>query len=74
MTSVAIDLETERQLATLARLTGKAEPDVLRDAVAAYLEDLEDARAADAVLDRLDAGEEKTLSMDELERRLGLDG
>ena len=74
MKRIELDRETEKDLKALAILTGKAEPDVLRDAVAVYLEDVRDAREADAVLDRIEAGEEQALSMDELERRLGLDG
>lgn len=74
MTSIILDNETENDLKALAGLTGKSEPEVLRDAVAAYLEDLEDAREADKVLDRIEAGTEDTLSLGELERRLDLDG
>jgi predicted DNA-binding protein len=74
MANILIDQETERGLKALAGLTGKSEPDLLREAVATYLEDLKDARDADHVLDRIEAGEEGTLSLDELERRLDLDG
>lgn len=74
MTSIVVDQETERGLKDLAGLTGKSEPDLLREAVAAYVEDVKDARDADRVLDRIEAGTEKTLSLNELDRRLDLDG
>ncbi|MEA3278578.1 MAG: CopG family transcriptional regulator [Pseudomonadota bacterium] len=74
MTTIVVDHETEKGLKTLADLTGKSEPDILREAVTAYLEDLQDAREADRVLDRIEAGEEGTLTLEEMERRLDLDG
>jgi RHH-type rel operon transcriptional repressor/antitoxin RelB len=74
MTNIILDQETEKGLKALAGLTGKSEPEVLRAAVAAYLEDLEEVGDADRILDRIEAGSEDTLSLDELDRRLDLDG
>jgi predicted DNA-binding protein len=37
-----------------------------------YLEDAEDARLADAVLDCIERGEEGVVALDTLEKRLGL--
>jgi predicted DNA-binding protein len=42
--------------------------------VAAYVEELEDAGEADRILDRIQAGTEQSLTLDELDRRLELDG
>lgn len=73
MHTTHLDPTTAADLRTLAHLTGRREPDLLREAVAAYLQDIEDAQAADAILDRIEAGDERTLTLDELDRRLGLD-
>jgi predicted DNA-binding protein len=66
------DPTTAANLHTLARLTGRPKSDLLHAAVAANLKDIEDARAADAMLDRIEAGEEGTLTLDDLDQRLGL--
>jgi predicted DNA-binding protein len=39
-----------------------------------YLEDMEDIRDAEVVLQRIARGQEGTISLDELERRLDLSG
>ncbi len=73
MTSDHLDPATVDGLARLVRLTGRPAPDLLREAVLALLEDIEDARAGDTVLDRIDAGEERIMTLDELDRFLALD-
>lgn len=74
MPTAELDARTATDLRTLARLTGRPETELLREAVAAYREEIEDARGADEVLDRVESGEEATLTLDELDRRLGLGG
>jgi predicted DNA-binding protein len=70
-----IDPATAANLHTLASLTGRPEPELLRAAVAAYLEDFEDLRAAAESLRELEAGA-KPLSLRELDEYLnrGVDG
>jgi predicted DNA-binding protein len=65
MTSVVLEHEAERGLRTLAALTGRSEPEVLREAIMRYLEDIEDAREAEAVYRRIQAGEETVIGLDE---------
>ena len=60
---------TAADLRTLAHLTGRPEPDLLREAVAAYLEDIEDVRAAEASIRELEAGA-KPLTLAELDEYL----
>lgn len=67
MHAIHLDPATAADLRTLAHLTGRREPDLLRETVAAYLHDLEDIQAAGESLRALDAGA-KTLTLPELDR------
>ncbi|MEF8794742.1 type II toxin-antitoxin system RelB family antitoxin [Thiohalorhabdus sp.] len=68
-----LDDRLEAELMRLAKETGKDPGELLNQAVLAYLEDLEDIRDAEAVLERVRAGEEAVRSPEEVKRRLGLD-
>ena len=57
-----LDDRLEAELLRLAQEAGKDPGDLLNQAVLAYLEDLEDVRDAEAVLDRVRAGEEEVHS------------
>ena len=65
MPTLALDHDTEQGLATLAALTGRSTQDLLRDAVLRYVEDIEDAREAEAVYQRIQSGDEKVISLEE---------
>jgi predicted DNA-binding protein len=65
MTSILLDSDTERGLKTLAHLTGRSAPDLLHEAVISYLDDIQDAREAEAVYRRIEAGEEGVISLEE---------
>ena len=64
-----LDPATAADLRTLAAMTGRSEPELLRAAVAAYLEDLEDIRAAEESLKEVEAGA-KPLTLSELDEYL----
>lgn len=68
-----LDDRLEAELMQLAKETGKNPGDLLNQAVLAYLEDLEDIRDAEAVLERVRTGAEAVRSPEEVKRRLGLD-
>ncbi|EGV17742.1 type II toxin-antitoxin system RelB family antitoxin [Thiocapsa marina] len=51
-----LDSTTTARLHALARLTGRPESDLLREAVTAYLEDLEDIRATEESLREIESG------------------
>ncbi len=68
MLGVRIEKELEAKLDSLARKTGRTKSYYVREAVRQYLEDREDYLKALAVLER----NEPTITLDELERRLGL--
>lgn len=74
MHSIQFDPRTERELDRLAGKTGRSADDLIAEAVREFLEEQGDIAAADAAYDRYLAGEEKTVSLDELGRRLGLEG
>jgi len=74
MHSIQFDPRTERELDRLAGKTGRSADDLIAEAVREFLEEQSDMAAADEAYDRYLAGEEKTVSLDELGRRLGLEG
>ena len=62
-----------KRLAEAARRLGAAERDLVRESIEAMLDELEDIQIAEARHADLVAGKSKTVSMEELGRRLGLD-
>ena len=73
VTSILLDLETEKRLEHLALATGRTKAYYLRQLVEGGLEDLEDFYLADATLERIRKGEEKTHSAAQVRADLGLD-
>ncbi len=67
-----LDPTTAARLHALATLTGRPESDILRDAVTAYLEDLEDIRAAEESLREIENGA-APLTLTELDAYLARD-
>jgi RHH-type rel operon transcriptional repressor/antitoxin RelB len=70
MLGVRLDKKLEAKLDKLARQTGRSKSYYAREAIKQFLEDREDYLRGIAVLER----REPTISLDELERRLGLEG
>lgn len=62
-----------QRLDTLARRTGRTKTFYIREAILEHLDDLEDIYFADKALERIRSGEEKVSSLNEVERRLGLE-
>jgi|HubBroStandDraft_1064217.scaffolds.fasta_scaffold2815368_1 predicted transcriptional regulator len=69
MISVDLDPEVERELATVARETGKAESAIMNSALRGFFEDREDYLEGIASLHRKEA----RVKFEQLERELGLD-
>lgn len=67
MLGIRLDAELEKKLDSLARETGRSKSYYAREAIRQYLEDREDYLKGIAILER----REPTLTLDELERRLG---
>ena len=72
MLSVRLPEDIEKRLDALANATGRSKSYYVRAAVMAKLEDMEEIYMAEAVMERLASGEEKTYPLAELERELSL--
>jgi RHH-type transcriptional regulator, rel operon repressor / antitoxin RelB len=68
MLGVRLEPELEAKLERLAKKTGRSKSYYAREAIRRFLEDREDYLLGIAVLER----NEPTISLDELERRLGM--
>jgi len=68
MLGIRLEPDLERRLARLARKTGRSKSYYARQAIRQFLEDREDYLLGMAVLE----ANEPSISLDELERRLGL--
>lgn len=72
-TSIRLDPETERRLDTLAARTGRTKAFYLREAIAGYLDDMEDVYLAEKELKAVREGRARTYSLGEMKRELGLE-
>ena len=72
-TAVRLPDELYDRLQSLANRTGRTATFYIREAVEEHVQDLEDLYLAEDVLKRRAAGDNKTTSLDELSKRLGLD-
>ena len=68
MLGIRLEPELEQKLESLARETGRSKSYYAREAIRQFLEDREDYLKGLAALER----REPTITLDELERRLGL--
>jgi RHH-type rel operon transcriptional repressor/antitoxin RelB len=62
----------ERQLTREAKRVGRTKTAIARDALASWLDEQEDIRLAEERFKRLEAGKSHTVTLEEVERRLGL--
>jgi RHH-type rel operon transcriptional repressor/antitoxin RelB len=69
MLGIRLEPELEEKLDSLAKQTGRSKSYYAREAIRQYLEDREDYLKGIAALER----REPTITLEELERRLGLD-
>jgi len=71
----AIRLEDDiyTRLQDLASKTGRTATFYMREAIETHLEDLEDIYLAEQTLDQVKSGKQRTFSLDEVERELGLE-
>ncbi|OBX05794.1 CopG family transcriptional regulator [Gallibacterium genomosp. 3] len=72
--TVRLPDELQQRLDHLARETGRAKSFYIKQALEAYLEDLEDLLLANATLERVRSGKEKTYTLKDIENELNLDG
>jgi len=69
MLGIRLEPELEEKLESLAKETGRSKSYYAREAIRQYLEDREDYLKGIAALER----REPTITLEELERRLGLE-
>jgi RHH-type rel operon transcriptional repressor/antitoxin RelB len=72
MLAIRLPADIEKRLDDLAKKTGRTKTFYARQAILEHLEDLEDMYLAQAVIERIDAGQEQVFSLDEVEKELGL--
>jgi RHH-type rel operon transcriptional repressor/antitoxin RelB len=72
-TSIRLKPDVEYRLNALASRTGRTKAYYLREIIERGLEDIEDYYLAAEVSERVRRGEEKTYSLEEVVRELGLD-
>jgi len=72
-TSVRLPEGTEKRLTALADKTGRSKAFYIREAILSYIDDLEDAYLAEKIVERVHKGKERTYTLAEVERDLGLE-
>ena len=73
MLAIRLPAELEERLDTLAYRTGRTKTFYAREAIAKYIDDLEDLYLADAELTRVRAGRSKTQSLAQVMKAHGLE-
>ena len=72
MLALRLPEEIENRLMALAKKTGRTKSFYAREAILAHLDDLEDTYLGEQILDRIHQGKERTYTLNEVERELGL--
>ena len=72
MLALRLPEDIEKRLEALAKRTGRSKSFYAREAILEHLDDLEAAHLSDEILQRVDSGQEKTYTLDEMEKELGL--
>lgn len=72
--SIRLPKDIEGRLNTLAKRTGRSKTYYVTEAITEHLQDLEDAYLAEREIAAVQAGKSKTVSLDSLMRRYGVEG
>jgi RHH-type rel operon transcriptional repressor/antitoxin RelB len=73
MLAIRLPDEIEKRLDALARRTGRTKTFYAREAIVEHLDDLEDLYLAEEALARLRRGEEKTIPLEDVLSRYGVE-
>jgi len=73
MLALRLPKDIEDRLTALAEKTGRTKSFYARQAIVTYLEDLEDAYQADAIMTRVASGKEPLYSSEEVRKDLDLE-
>ena len=74
MLALRLPEDIEARLDALARKTGRTKSYYAREAIVEYIDDLEDLYLAQKRYALIEKGKSKTLTLDEVEAHLGVDG
>ncbi len=74
MLAIRLPARIEKRLAKLAERTGRTKTYYAREAILKYIEDLEDVYDAERVLERIRAGKEQTIPLEDVMKRHGVEG
>ncbi len=74
MLAIRLPAEVENRLEALAQATGRTKTFYAREAILEHLDDLEDLYLAEQRLIDIRAGKTKTVPLEEVMKRYGLDG
>ncbi len=72
MLAIRLPDEIEVRLENLAKRTGRSKSFYAREAILEHLDDLEDLYLAEQVVRRIDGGQERTSTLEEVEARIGV--
>ena len=73
MIAVRLPQELEERLDRLAKQTGRTKTFYVREAIAEHIAELEDIYLAERVLERVRAGKEDTVQLDDMIARYGVE-
>lgn len=74
MLAIRLPEKVEKRLERLAKRTGRTKTYYAREAILQYLDDLEDIYLAEKELEAVRAGRSRTVPLEEVMRRYGLEG
>jgi RHH-type rel operon transcriptional repressor/antitoxin RelB len=74
MLAIRLPESIEKRLARLAKRSGRTKTFYAREAILRYIEDLEDVYDAERAWERIQSGKDKTIPMEDVLKRYGLDG
>ena len=73
MLAIRLPQSIEKRLEKLARRTGRTKSFYVREAILEHLDDLEDLYQAERILERIRSGDEKTIPLEDVLKRHGLE-
>jgi RHH-type rel operon transcriptional repressor/antitoxin RelB len=74
MLAIRLPESIEKRLDQLAKRTGRTKTFYAREAILRHLQDLEDVYQAERTFERVRAGKERTIALEEVMKRHGLEG
>jgi RHH-type rel operon transcriptional repressor/antitoxin RelB len=74
MLAIRLPVEIEKRLGLLAKITGRTKTFYAREAILEHLDNLENIYLAEKELNDIRAGRSKTIPLDEVMKKYGLEG